>query len=385
MIIEIRMAGFVNKGAELMLRAVLAQLRERYPDAVLTMVPTGPQGEQPYDQLARAGLRPKFSLRYGGQEWGDLLHGVPARLRRRYGLVLDREVDVVIDAAGFAYSDQWGVVHARALAEAVSRWRRRGTGLILLPQAFGPFADTALSRAMSRIHAGADLVIARDAESYSHLLATVGTEDKLRIYPDFTNLLDGVVPESFDPAVHGVCLVPNARMLDMTDAMQSSAYLPFMIRCAEHLRRRGARPFVLVHETRSDGQLAAEIANAVGGIPVLAEADPLCIKGILGASQATLGSRYHGLVSALSQGVPSLALGWSHKYAQLLADYGRPGDMVSMHAATGVIEDRIDALLDPVRHAQVAATLRVAAARLRQRTLAMWTEVFELLDRRYTG
>jgi colanic acid/amylovoran biosynthesis protein len=35
-----------------------------------------------------------------------------------------------------------------------------------------------------------------------------------------------------------------------------------------------------------------------------------------------VGSRYHGIIAALSQMVPALVLGWSHKYFELMRDVG---------------------------------------------------------------
>ena len=49
-------------------------------------------------------------------------------------------------------------------------------------------------------------------------------------------------------------------------------------------------------------------------INIVQETDSLCIEGIIGASDGVIGSRYHGLVNALSQGVVALAVNWSHKY-----------------------------------------------------------------------
>ena len=58
MIIELRRAGFINKGAELMLRAVLAQLRGRYPEALITVAPTSHAGSQPWPRLVAEGIYP---------------------------------------------------------------------------------------------------------------------------------------------------------------------------------------------------------------------------------------------------------------------------------------------------------------------------------------
>jgi hypothetical protein len=66
---------------------------------------------------------------------------VPAGIREQYGVVLDKEVNVVLDAAGFAYSDQWGPDLSEELARSSKRWKKQGSKVILLPQAFGPFRD----------------------------------------------------------------------------------------------------------------------------------------------------------------------------------------------------------------------------------------------------
>ncbi len=88
------------------------------------------------------------------------------------------------------------------------------------------------------------------------------------------------------------------------------------------LQQRDEKPFFLVHESRNDRAIAERVSARLGGVPIVEESDPLAIKGILGACKASVGSRFHGLVSALSQGVPALAVGWSHKYRMLFRDYG---------------------------------------------------------------
>ncbi|MCH7637654.1 MAG: polysaccharide pyruvyl transferase family protein, partial [Proteobacteria bacterium] len=162
MIIEIRKAGFRNKGAELMLLAIIARLRAAYPDATLTITPSAPKGSEPFSKVTALGIYPKASLTRFGIEWGGVATLIPRRLRQRYGLVLDRDVDVVIDAAGFAYSDQWGDRPAVELARATRRWRRRGTKVILLPQAFGPFTDPVIRAAIVQAVDNADLEIILD-------------------------------------------------------------------------------------------------------------------------------------------------------------------------------------------------------------------------------
>ena len=385
MIIEIRKAGFRNKGAELMLLAIVARLRSAFPDATLAMTPSAPKGSEPFAKLTALGIYPKASLTRFGIEWGDVATLIPRRLRQRYGLVLDRDVDVVIDAAGFAYSDQWGDRPAKELARATRRWRRRGTKVILLPQAFGPFTDPVIRSAIKQAVDNADLVMPRDAISYRYLTEVTGERDNIRQFPDFTNLVDGVVPDEFEAKKVGVAIVPNHRMIDKTDDVASGQYLPFMIRCARRLHELNARPYVLVHEGADDERLAEQISSASGDIPIIREDDPLRIKGILGASDAVVASRYHALVSALCQGVPAVATGWSHKYTELFEDYGFAEGVLSVDDDWARTNLMLEKLVDVEASKAVSAQILQQSTRLKKLSEEMWAAVLSVIDGRPKG
>jgi len=194
--------------------------------------------------------------------------------------------------------------------------------------------------------------------SYEHLTELVGEQAKIKQSPDFTNLMTGVLPQGFDTEQNRFCIVPNCRMLDKTDQKTREAYLPFLISCTRYLLEKGAKPFVLVHEGKDDQRLADELSAAVGGIPIVKESGALEIKGILGACSGTLGSRFHGLVSALSQGVPALATGWSHKYQMLFEDYGFPEGLVQVTTDEAEIKRKIDLITDDAARIQTLIQAR---------------------------
>jgi polysaccharide pyruvyl transferase WcaK-like protein len=380
MVIEIRNAGFTNKGAHLMLLAVIDKITERFPAAKLTMVPSDPSGDQSFEDFAKLGIFPKVSLTKWGVPFGDAIALLPKKLRDRYGLVADYEVDVVLDASGFAYSDQWGIYPCRELARSSRRWSRRGTKLILLPQALGPFNDRAIQKFVKEWVRNARLIFSREQDSFDYLTRIVGTSDNVSMRPDFTNLLAGTLPDSFEQTDNLVALVPNYRMVDKTDLATSNAYIPFMVDCAVYLQKKGMRPFILVHEGEKDENLAHEIAKRCPSLSIVRERSPLHIKGILGSCVATVGSRYHGLISALSQGVPSLATAWSHKYERLFEEYGFEQGIISVTASVDEINSQLDLIIDAESRKNIQATLVERSMHLKDSVESMWQSIFDVIE-----
>jgi len=54
---------------------------------------------------------------------------------------------------------------------------------------------------------------------------------------------------------------------------------------------------------------------------IIALEDAREIKNCIKYSYVPVTARFHGLVSALSTGTPVMAVGWSHKYKELLRDF----------------------------------------------------------------
>jgi len=374
--IEILGVGFANKGAELMLHAVVQELTRACPTAKLAVRPQ----VGPYEKRARIGLFQKPGISEA-PFWGFLLVRIWRRkLRQRYGIVLDSEVDAVLDASGFAYTDQWGPGPAERLARKAKRWKRAGKKLVLLPQAFGPFTQARTARAFRTIVENADLLFARDQESYNHAVGVGGERKKLKIAPDFTNLVEGKVPTHFLATKKRACLIPNSNMLEKTSGSTSGSYVPFLAACAEILDELGVEPFLLVHSTRKDLDLAEAVRTSLGRpLEVLQEEDPLAIKGIIGSCHLVVGSRFHGLVSALSQGIPSLGAGWSHKYNRLFEDYGCPDLLLSNLDRREEAVSCLKRLADGDGRKALVDTLREASAEQARRSRRMWGEVLGVL------
>ncbi|BBO80268.1 hypothetical protein DSCO28_08340 [Desulfosarcina ovata subsp. sediminis] len=377
MLIEIRKAGFVNKGAELMLHAVLQKVQKSYPESKFAMAPFF---EAPYIKRAQLGLLQKVWLWRYRVQWGGLAALVPQKTRQMYGVVLDSEIDIVLDVAGFAYGDQWGSRSCDELAYSCKRWHKQKTKVILLPQALGPFTSARIKDRIMRAVDNMDLIFPRDTISYQYLTDVVGMRSNIIMAPDFTNLLEGILPSDFDVDKNKFCIIPNYRMIDRTSPEQSAAYLPFMVKCSRYLFAKGIKPFLLVHEGENDLKLANQINEAMhGSMAIVQESHPLRIKGIIGACEGTIGSRFHGLVSALSQGVPSLSTGWSHKYKALLNQYNFDDGFTNVMEEDENIFKKIDIITEPYSKKKIQSMIINKSKELKGQTEMMWEKVFKII------
>lgn len=366
--------GTYNKGAELMAVAVLEHFRAR-PNAPEFAVPAQFGA---YPDRAQYGLWTLLEEHRLGR--ARLLASLAHRsFRRKYGLVAESDITAVVDASGFAFGDQHGLRPTLEMAAKCRRWKRQGKKIVLLPQAFGPFSSPEIRTACRQMVDHCDLVFAREQTSYRHLAEVAGKRPEIRVAPDFTTVVSGRLPEHFRPAENVAFIVPNQRMLDKTDGRTREHYIPSLSRAIEVSAAGGLQPVVLLHAPE-DAPLATRLAETTRTpFDVLTVTSPVALKGILGTGRLVVGSRFHALVGALSQGVPALALGWSHKYQELLRDFDCPECMFSVDDLAD-LPTRIAALADGPARADLIQRLQRAADRHRTATQSMWQAVDAVLQ-----
>ncbi len=383
-IFEISGIGHPNKGAELMLFAAGEALKNRFGDGtVITTIPTA-RSDAGYRCAASYGYRLRFSYCLRGRDFGPFLaRFLPGRLLRSHGCYGQHDIDCVLDASGLRYSDKWGAGTMQRAIRDYRRVRKNGSKVILLPQAFGPFEKPDVRKLVPELIALADLVYVRDAVSKEILEAVVGQQEKIRLAPDFTALAGGVRPDDGGRFADGVCVVPNARMLDMTDPKVGENYIQLLLHAIRRLKDGGFRPFILNHEGRGDEVLCSEIASRFAPeLPYTGQRTALEIKGIIGASKGLLTSRFHGLVSGFCQGVPSVCTSWNHKYEELCRTYESPNSILDPSQPPSkndvVLDEWIAELSDGSMGRKQA--LKAVAGTEKEKIRKMWDEVFALIE-----
>lgn len=401
MTIEIFGGGFLNKGAELMLRTTVARLRQRQPDLRLAVEPQPTVDYERRAELRLAHLFPTLSLyppalRRVLARSSTLTNVVnvplewllPAAADPLLGLVRRRRCEALIDISGYAFGDGFHWRRTKNAALRTGAYARRHKPVIFMPQMFGPFNDRRVRRYFRRCCDHATRIYAREPRSFDAVREVIGDDPRLRLAPDITIFCippaDLVVPDL--PAGDYACIVPNERMLDQGGGEWSDRYVSRLVAVGQRMHSRGLRPALVVHsDDPGDAELALQITEQLeaqigtGETVLFRHRDPFVLKAFIAKSRLLVGSRFHSLVAALSSGVPGVALGWAHKYEMLAADFGVPE---LIHRGTDEPDHLlalVDQLADRVENDALRTGLVARRAAMKAQSDALWDDVFQLL------
>ena len=139
------------------------------------------------------------------------------------------------------------------------------------------------------------------------------------------------------------------------------------------MQKHGISPQVLLHEPKEDKDLANELAQALD-CPIIELEDARDIKNCIKHSYVTITARFHGLVSALSTGTPAMAVGWSHKYKELLSDFDT--EHLVFEGSTEVFMNHLEILLSSEEnHQKISDQFRVIAQKQAQKLSALFDQL----------
>ncbi|HEY4199673.1 MAG TPA: polysaccharide pyruvyl transferase family protein [Devosiaceae bacterium] len=252
------------------------------------------------------------------------------------------KADVIADLSGIAFVDGRGFPLLCYNVAIVLPGLFFDVPIYKLSQAMGPF-EQKLNASLARwVFNRCRAVVARGAVSLSHLHALGIAKGIHR--PDTSFALD----------------IPNATRerarAQLAAKVEGEANHPLIIcspsavvqeRCADagidmaavfsatfsQLAATGIRVALLPHSTdtgirkNDDHEVARRIVaegEKRGDKFVLLdpEGDPRLARALIGEADAFVATRFHSMIAALSQSVPTATVGWSHKYAEAAAPFG---------------------------------------------------------------
>lgn len=379
--IQIDGTGIKNKGAELMLYCVLEQIEKSYPNAIVywnddLMMGSASSIDTPLNLKKSSWQEIAMVLRPFKIEGILRRLGLPYRFLTRLHALSN--LDLVLDAAGFHYSDQFDIQpeYVANKGKYYRELKANGTKLIFLPQAFGPFTTAEGKKLAKLVVQYGDLVFARDRVSYEYLASAVLSDQKILEYPDITIMSSYEIPVELDHLKGRVCLIPNMRMVDKS-GLTLDRYLEFLGQTMQMLKANGENVFLLNHEGAEDLQLCEQVRkHCQFQVDIVSGLSAKKIKGLISISKFVISSRFHGVASALSTSVPCLATSWSHKYEQLFKTFDLDDRLLDVNDIEGSMV-HINRALTQESYSKTKKTLERTSKQLKRKNSEMWDLVWK--------
>jgi polysaccharide pyruvyl transferase WcaK-like protein len=372
-----------NLGDILMLEAAVAKVRQIFPTIEVAvrrrslLGKVTPGVSLKYLPLIRPTGRKKWVKNYFNRAILSPASNVFSPLT---GYARASDVESVFDVCGYKYGGIWGRTSIDLDLSTYRSVKERGGRVVLLPKTYGPFANTSTKRQMAELAKLVDLCIARDEVSQNHLIDAGVPKDQCPTFPDFTASISGVHLPCYEGLRDVALVIPNVRMVDAKIGLTEEKYHAILLGLLEVAKKVGLKSAVLVHDLGKDADYAAHLARAAR-VPLVRDDRATVIKGIIGNAALVYSDRLHGLINALSQGVPVLTSGWTYKYAEVLKAYGMDACQVPAPLRTPVgVSDHWQSVWE--NRVNIKTDLRKAVMNVGLQNEAMWDRVANVLKNR---
>lgn len=330
-----------NKGASAMLEAAIQSLGERLDDprfTLLSMYPREDAAQNPYPNLEILPANPR--------QLGVTINTLALAYRvlpflrgtlRRHSRVIRALADssVLLDQGGITFTDGREKFLLYNVASILPALNTR-TPVFKCAQAVGPFQNPINRWASRTFLPKAATVVTRGRITHEYAEGLGLTNLVAGADYAFSLELEGTEGEQvsrhldlsfFDEDVVGVC--PSVVLQKKVDA-RGGDYVGQIVDFIGHARAQGKRVLLLPHSVRTgtdkthnnDLPLCSEIHSRLTlGDDLLfvdRELSSQQLRYLIGRCSFFVASRFHAMVSSLAMAVPTLVIGWSHKYREVL-------------------------------------------------------------------
>jgi len=309
------------------------------------------------------------------------------------------KADLVIDLSGFGFSDLRGKIPALITSLTICQCKLIRKPIVLYSQAFGPFRSRVI-RLLAKLFLGkADLIVAR-GEFSRGCLREINIEKHVYVYADSAFLLKPVSGRRLKEILqaggikknHGQLLVGiavNTKIYERSDTLNSeNTYVKLMGQIVDYLVEKWNAKVVFVpHEISLSGHddrfVAREICKTVKNVDrirlIECEYRPEEIKALIGIFDIFVGCRFHSIIASTSMIVPTLSIGWSHKYYETMKSLGQ-GRYVCSYKTVSF--RRFKSLLDEVvsRRYEIMDELKVEVEKAKKSALENAKLVAKMID-----
>lgn len=248
--------------------------------------------------------------------------------------------NALIDVSGYSFSDG-GISRMLNMTSCILSSSRMLANNVFLPQAWGPFTNTRSKFWVNKLQSQSTLLFSRDSISSKYLLNSNIPSESIIQAPDIALLFRGsrlsvgkAILNSIglkDSTRPTIAIVPNMRVYERSQGNGTGNQYIILLQsftrlCIDEFNANIvflSNECLLANNTSQDDRylcslLYSSFKDREHIFSLTSNYHANEIKSVIGNMDFVIASRFHSLVFALSQTVPVLALGWSHKYLELL-------------------------------------------------------------------
>lgn len=337
-----------NKGAAAMLESAMQTLTERFPDAeftLLSMYPAEDRKQNPYKNLEIVDASPlmlgaginSFALAHRLLPFArNVIHDNSPAVRAL------KKADVLLDQGGITFVDgreKFLIYNIASILPALNL----GVPVVKCAQALGTFNNPVNKWAAKTYLPKMAAIISRGAVTQSYLetlnLTNVTSGADYAFLLDVTKEDQKSAEQKFDVKFFAgkskvVGISPSVVMQKKVDAAGGS-YVREIVDFIDYVTtEKGYKAVLIPHSVRTgtdkthnnDLPLCQEVYAKLGDKKKVLFLDQEMgsqeLRYIIGKCDLFVASRFHAMISSLAMQVPTLVIGWSHKYKEVLDMFG---------------------------------------------------------------
>jgi len=278
--------------------------------------------------------------------------------------------DLVLDINGYRHGGIWPKLNFENDIILAKNAQRAGAYYIMCPKSFGPFDENSkdLFRDLSQY---STKIFARDVFSFEQITKIIGTSCSL--CPDYTNGFPSIKPNSTSARI--LSFIPNSKLVERKIFENYDLYAKHILECRDIATKAGYRFRVLFHQRKDFEKLKFITHHS----DYFYNSDPIKLKYEIGASSLVFSSRYHGMIGALSQGIPCVVLGWTEKYKGYLDNYDVGHCLLLSSAQLEEVRKAIYNISIEENYSLIVKSINKGNYNIRQKLSKMWDEVAGLV------
>ena len=361
--------NFTNKGAQSMLFVAVDEIKKRFVDAEIIVLPLDDYRIYKENLQFRAIRNHPDVFKLDGKKFTlikllckNILRFILFRKNWIFSELfyypkIMRSIDLIVDISGFCLSSQFVNSYNMSLVRTINEAKKYNVPIVLMPQSFGPFDyKNEKEEMLNAIRSVIDYpyaIFARELDGFDQLIKTFGVQNVRQSVDlvlqnkgvDLKNIYKSIPDIRYVKAMpNSVALIPNSMNVEQSNHSKTVLYYKTII---EFLRLQGKHVYIVSH-SGMDMQLCKEIYEMLeetSSIELIKE-ELMSYEFDVFVKQMdfVVASRYHSIVHAYKNFIPCVILGWSVKYVYLSKVVGQDNKSFDIRNSS------IDSICSAIKH-----------------------------------